>query len=312
MLARLQAGLQQSWHFEPRTLPALRRFLLAAVLVVLILLWLQPFGGDRYRVPFWSLRLAGYGLCLLLAALPMQVWARRRQARRGGWRLQDELLALSIWAACAAGLAYLHNTRVVSPRPPAFDDLLWFAFFYALPVLLLLLPVLLWRGRAEQLVRLPMGDTPGMAPAPAVAAAQLTPDAGSAVQGGSVAAPAAQGPSSGADAWLEVRGRNRDEQLRFRRRQFVCAQAQQNYVRVLLATPDGLQSHLLRLPISELAATLDDCWRVHRSWLVAPERVRAQSGARRQRQLHLDAVAAPVPVSADFVLPVELPVQEPD
>ncbi|WP_271008842.1 LytTR family transcriptional regulator DNA-binding domain-containing protein [Paucibacter sp. B51] len=287
-LSTVPAWLQQRWHFETSPWAALRRFGLATGLVLLLLFWLQPFGGERYRAPWWALRLLGYGVCLLLAVLPMRAWALRRRARQPLWRLQDELQALAIWAACSAGLSYAHSCWLVSPRTPSWVDFFMFSLVFALPFLLMLLPLLLWQGRAD------------------VLAVQLA--APTAESQASTTAPAA-----GTSPQIVVQGRNRDEQLCFRREQLVCAQAQQNYVRLQLEAEDGsgIQAHLLRLPLGELAAALaageTACWRVHRSWLVAPERVQAWVQTGRQRQLRLRGLDALIPVSADFELPPELP-----
>lgn len=289
-LPSVSVCLQQRWRFEASPWAALRRFGLAAGLMLMVLFWLQPFGGERYRPPGWVLRLLGYGLCLLLAVLPMRAWTLRRRASQSIWRLQDELQALAIWAGISVALSYGHSCWWVAPRTPSWADFAVFSFAFALPFLLILLPLLLWQGRADALTVQPARPS---------------------AQGGAEVQP-------GASPQIVVQGRNRDEQLSFRRDQFVCAQAQQNYVRLLLEAEDGpgVQAHLLRLPLGELAATLaageTACWRVHRSWLVAPERAQAWIQTGRQRQLRLRGLDAPIPVSAEFELPPELPSAEPE
>lgn len=294
-LPSVSVWLQQRWHFEASPWAALRRFGLAAGLMLLVLFWLQPFGGERYRPPGWVLRLLGYGLCLLLAVLPMRAWSLRRRARQSSWRLQDELLALAIWAGFSVTLSYGHSCWWVAPRAPSWADFAIFNLAFALPFLLMLLPLLLWQGRADALTVQP-----------------ATPSAQTDAETQPGASPAAAPPL------IVVQGRNRDEQLSFRRDQFVCAQAQQNYVRLQLEAEDGrgIQAHLLRLPLGELATTLAGgelaCWRVHRSWLVAPERVQAWGQTGRQRQLRLRGLDALIPVSADFEPPPELPSAAPE
>lgn len=287
--------LQQGWRFEASPWAALRRFGLAAGLMLLILFWLQPFGGERYRPSAWILRLAGYGVCLLLAVLPMRAWSLRQHARLARWRLVDELQALAIWAGFSLVLCYGHSCWWVSPRAPSWLDFAMFGLAFALPFLLMLLPLLLWQGRADALILQPA--TPRL-----LTPSQLAPD---------LPAPA---PTP---AQIVVQGRNRDEQMRFRPEQFVCAQAQQNYVRLHLETEDaqGVQSQLLRLPLGELATTLaasdTACWRVHRSWLVAPGRIQARVQTGRQRQLRVRGMEMLIPISAEFDLPPERPPARP-
>ncbi|MEM1082272.1 MAG: hypothetical protein AAGH65_11885 [Pseudomonadota bacterium] len=164
-----------------------------AALLVFILLFIEPMGTDRYEASYRSLRLSGYGLCVLLPFLIVhglsRWWVERNQAV---WRIWHEMLALALLIALVFNVSYLYNALIVNEI--GLDPLQWFGFitWVTLPYVPLLVPPALLIRRA---LIAALGDRTG-------------------------------------EERIVLQGRNQDDRLRLAASDFVYAEAEQNYVTV--------------------------------------------------------------------------------
>lgn len=232
-------------------------------LLVFIVLFLEPSGTDRYTASFRTLRLSGYGLCVLLPFLIVHGLTRWWVDRRGAvWRLGHEILALIVLILLMINACYAYNAIVINNLAPTFGD--WWAFTIgiAIPYFPLLVPPSLLVRRAIVAV---LGDRVG-------------------------------------EERLVLVGRNQDDRLRLAPSDFVMAEAEQNYVIVSVLRRAHLEKRMFRATLSEIEAQLPGAVRVHRSFLVNPERVQAVEGNARKRFARIDGSDERVPVSARFDL----------
>ena len=233
-----------------------------AVLVFVILV-LEPSGTDRYDAPFRTLRLSGYGLCLLLPFLLVHGLSRAWLERSGTvWRIGHELLALAAVVLLSFWAGYLYNALVINRLPLDAGNWLAFTLRYAMPYLLVLVPPMVLARRA--LI-------------------------------------AALGKRLGEER-IALTGRNREDRLRLAASDFVFAEAEQNYVTIHFLRRGQPDRRMFRATLAEIEDQLPAALRVHRSYLVHPGRVRAIEGNARKRTATLEGSDRTVPISPKFEL----------
>ncbi|MFU8833070.1 MAG: LytTR family DNA-binding domain-containing protein [Wenzhouxiangella sp.] len=237
------------------------------LLVVFVILFLEPWGTERYQAPWRALRLSGYGLCVLLAVLlvhGLDLLRLDRLQRRGfHWGLGDQVVSTLVMVALVSAMTYLYNTLAVNLTAASWGGLLDWTVHIVAPVLVLAVaPLFLLRRRLIRAIERRRQ-----------AAASIT-----------------------------VVGRNREDRVRMPRGGFVCAEAQQNYVVLRYLDQTEPRDRMIRATLAELEQQLPDAMRVHRSWLINPRRAQARLGNARSRRLRLDGFAGEVPVSPGFDL----------
>lgn len=238
--------------------------LVLAALLAFIIVFLEPSGTDRYQAPWRTLRLCGYGLCIVLPMLLVHALNRWRARRREGhWTMLQSLQSLLLLLLLILLTSYLYNVYAVNARQPAWDDALMWVLRIGLPYLpLLVVPGVLLQRRLRALA-LRQAESAGL---------------------------------------VSVCGHNRNERLRLAVDDVLYAQAQQNYVILCHVHGSMVKQHMLRLSLVELQRQLPQLQRVHRSWLVNPAQVQGVAGNARRRCLRLQHVLTTVPVSARFDL----------
>ena len=261
---KLRSCWQQAFAFDPSWRVALLMGSMLGALLAFIIVFLEPSGTDRYQAPWRNLRLSGYGLCVLLPWLLVHALNRWRHRQVAGqWTVAREIQSLLILLPLVLLSAYFYNVYVVNDRQPAWNDALMWMLHIGLPYLpLLLLPGVLLRRLLHAHAHYRLHQV-GLA---------------------------------------TVRGHNRKERLRFAASDFVCAQAQQNYVTLYYLQGEALKQQMFRLTLAELEQQIPSSQRVHRSWLVNPLHILAILGNARQRQLRLRHVQQAIPVSTKFDL----------
>lgn len=233
-----------------------------AVLVFVILV-LEPSGTDRYDAPFRTLRLSGYGLCLLLPFLLVHGLSRAWLERTGAvWRMGHELIALAVVVLLTFWAGYVYNALVINRLPLDAGDWLAFTVRFAAPYLLVLVPPMVMARRALVAA---LGDRVG-------------------------------------EERIALTGRNREDRLRLAASEFVFAEAEQNYVTIHYLRRGQPDQRMFRATLSELEDQLPAALRVHRSYLLHPRRVRAVEGNARKRTATLEGSDRTVPISPKFEL----------
>ena len=236
---------------------------LGGAVLVFIILVLEPSGTDRYDASYRTLRLSGYGLCLLLPFLIVHGLSRAWLERSGAvWRLRHEALALAAVLLLAFWSGYVYNAVVINRLPLDVGDWLSFTLRFAAPYLLILVPPMVLVRRAL-VARL--GDRVG-------------------------------------EERIVLAGRNREDRLRLAASEFVFAEAEQNYVTIHFLRRGVPQQRMFRATLAEIEEQLPVAVRVHRSYLVHPARVRAVEGNARKRTAILAGSDRAVPVSPRFEL----------
>jgi DNA-binding LytR/AlgR family response regulator len=261
--SRLRAFLQRPVRFvDSWWLPAGLGGVGGAVLVFVILV-LEPSGTDRYDAPFRTLRLSGYGLCLLLPFLLVHGLSRAWLERTGAvWRMGHELIALAAVVLLTFWAGYVYNALVINRLPLDAGDWLAFTLRFAAPYLLVLVPPMVMARRALVAA---LGDRVG-------------------------------------EERIALTGRNREDRLRLAASEFVFAEAEQNYVTIHYLHRGQPDQRMFRATLAELENQLPVALRVHRSYLLHPGRVRAVEGNARKRTATLEGSDRTVPISPKFEL----------
>ena len=235
---------------------------MGAMLVTITLL-LEPFGSDRYEASWRTLRIAGYGVCVVLPFLVCHGLDRLLYAWQGRrWRLYNEISSRALLTLGIFGCTWYYNVRFINHLVPTWQHWLDYVVHIALPHAGVLLPPLVLL---------------------AILLAGRFPE-----------------PAPGARQPVVVRGRNRGELLRLMPDEFVFAEAQQNYVFIYRRCAGRLERHLIRAPLSGVERQVPGAIRIHRSYLVNPAHVLRIDGNARKREAILDGFDRRLPISAGF------------
>src|SRR5690625_2536368 len=166
------------------------------ILVVLVLLSLDPWSTDQFQAPMRAMKLFGYAPVVLLSFAAVHAVDTLRLRTRGirnrtEWCLGDELISCLILFSAVAGLTCIYHALVIDQSALSWSALIdWAAYIMVPMALLLVVPLGLLYKQLLDHVR------------------QRRELAGTVV----------------------IRGRNQDDRVRIRPKDFVCAEAQQNYV----------------------------------------------------------------------------------
>lgn len=238
--------------------------LIIGALLASIVIFLKPYGGEQYDMPYGNLRLAGYILPILAAILllhPLEMRVYEKQGKR--WYILNELIYLLVSSWLCVSLSSFYNFYVVNGLSGyslrVYLDFLW---IFAPPYLPIIVPLL-------ALLRANYGSI--------------------------VISPSTPGESS-----IVLDGENKSERIQLQWKEFVLAQAQQNYVRVLINRSTGLEEQLIRSSLSRMASQLPQAVQVHRSYLVNLDYLERVQGNARKREMTFNIDLPPIPVSPKY------------
>ncbi|PQB05667.1 LytTR family DNA-binding domain-containing protein [Aureitalea marina] len=238
--------------------------LIIGALLAGIVIFLKPYGGEDYDMPYGTWRLAGYIFPVLAALLllhPAEMSLYKRQNKR--WYILNELFYLFISSWLCISFSSIYNFYVVNDLSgynlSTYLDFLW---IFAPPYLPIIVPLL-------ALLRANYGS---------IVIDQSAPKESS----------------------LVLEGENKSEKIELEWKEFVMAQAQQNYVRVLINRTDGLEEQLIRSSLSRIAAQVPQAVQVHRSYLVNLDYLERVQGNARKREMTFNISVEPIPVSPKY------------
>ena len=238
--------------------------LIIGALLAGIVIFLKPYGGENYDMPYGNLRLAGYILPILAAILllhPAELRVYQRQGKR--WYILNELLYLLISSWLCITLASIYNFYVINGLTGySFNIYLDFLWIFAPPYLPIIVPLL-------ALLRANYGS---------IVITQSTEQ----------------------ERNFVLEGENKSEKIQLQWKEFVLAQAQQNYVRVLINRPEGIEEELIRSSLSRMASQLPQAVQVHRSYLVNLDYLERVQGNARKREMTFNLSVEPIPVSPKY------------
>lgn len=229
-------------------------------LSVLITLIYEPFGTAEYEASWRTLRLSGYALCHVAVFVLLHGVDRvvyRRQGYR--WWVVNELLTRSLLFLGVTTATWLYNIRVVNDIRPRLAY--WFDYLvsFSLPNLPIMLPIAL-------LLAYILGTRFPEAP-----------------------------PEPGTT--LRIVGEGQDEEIVLPLTCFLFAEAQQNYVAIHYLRNGKSVKVLFRMTLGELEDQIPGSVRIHRSYLTHPFNVRSVTGSARRREVVLEGIDRPLPVS---------------
>ena len=234
-------------------------------LLVFVVVFLEPWGTDRYQSSWRSLRLSGYGVCILAGFLIVHALDRYRWFRAVGrqprWRVADEVFSKGLTVAALAALTYAYNVWMVNQISASWSGFGYWLVFIVAPSLVVVSVPAVWVHRRVSRRLAERRQRRGT---------------------------------------IVVRGRNRDERLRLKPSDFICAEAQQNYVDVHIVADDRAEPRMLRTTLIDLEQQIPGAVRVHRSWLVNPDRVEQVLGNARGQRLRIESFEREIPVSPRF------------
>lgn len=239
---------------------------LVSTLMVFILVFLQPFDTYQSDIPFKTLKLSGYGLCLLLPVLLIHIAERYRYSVNGcKWYITDEIIALiSGFALMCVSSYYYHHTLINSSQSDSAPFPAW-AITFVVPFVPILLPFwayLRYRFSMIRLFSLSEGNEPGP---------------------------------------VTLYGRNQNESLQLDMKHFIMAQAQANYVDVYLLDDDELvKKHTLRTTLSGIVDQMPDSRQIHRSYLINLDYADGLHGNTRKGWVSLRYIQEKIPVSPKY------------
>lgn len=244
---------------------AIKIALISAFLVSAIMVFLQPFDTFLASFQLKSLKLAGYGLVVVLPILllhPLQRWWYRKSQYR--WHLiQESTVLLLLLGFFSLGGFIYHRLIFVSPLVLDFSRFWAFTQVLALPFVPFLLPVLVILRQRYGVIRT------------------------------ASAAPRAK--------LLRIEGDNSSDQLELAANRFIAVEAQENYVRIYYLDEVGqLQQELLRSTFRNVIRQLPMAQQVHRSYGVQLAFAKKLKGNSRKRSLEVEHLNFEVPVSRKY------------
>jgi len=105
-------------------------------------------------------------------------------------------------------------------------------------------------------------------------------------------------------AFIELRGENREEVLRLKPQQLIALQSEGNYVKVIVGTDDKLKSRLLRGSLSRVERQLKahpNFMRVHRTSIINTTNISDLKGDSQGGRVWLKGMSSPLPVSRSHI-----------
>lgn len=239
------------------------------LLLAAILIFLQPFDTYQSNMPHKNLKLGGYALCILLPMVflhGLENYWFRRQGDR--WRLWNEALIMIVQLLLGVFSAYLYNAYLVSGFKPSWKNGLEFFLYFGLPFSFFLLPIWIY-------LRYTFGTLTVV-------------------------------EKAGDSKLIMITGENNDDRLELDFRNFVLAQAQQNYVDLYYLDDQGVvHRKVIRSTLSSLLDQMPQAYQVHRSFVLNLTYVRLVKGNTRKRFAELETLDWDVPISQKYYQAIE-------
>lgn len=240
--------------------------LIVGGVIAFIIIFLQPLDTYQHETPYKNLKLAVYGLAMLLSCLLIHLLEEiiyKKQGRK--WYLWNEIVAICLGMIVMIIGSYLHNVFVINDLKPNFLGLIDYGIYIASPYIPLLVP--LWAFLRWQFGSFykEEGEVQKLEP-------------------------------------VLISGANKSDIITLNPFDFIYAQAQQNYVEIFYRSEGEkkIEKRLIRTTLSKLNEQMPLAQQVHRSYLVNPDCVLKIEGNARKRFLSLREVEEAIPVSAKF------------
>ena len=239
----------------------LRMALLIGGMVAMINILLQPFDTYLSTIDYKNLKLAGYGVTISISYcifILIEVTAMRIPGSK--WTIIHEAVGMVLLSCILIPASYVYHHFFLNGEALSLHNFILFSSTFALPFIPVIIPPVLY-------FRYRWGDV------------RIT-------------------EKESSDQLLKIQNEKGELLITFESNSFFLAEAQQNYVSLYSKDKEkGLNKDLIRITLNDLEQQIDAGIRVHRSYLVNLEFVKAIKGNKRKSFLTLEGIDFPVPVS---------------
>lgn len=236
-----------------------------ALFIVILLIFLGPFGTATDDFSYKNLKLSGYALCVFLPIIGVHFLENRvYKIQNNRWYILNELGYVALVFLIIISLSFLYHFLVISQQTELTSSNLFnFIRYYGVPFAPILIPIWLYFrskfGTIEILEKKTVRSQ-----------------------------------------YITIQGDNKSESLKILDSDFIFAQAQQNYVVINYKVENDIEQKMIRSTLSNLTKQLPNAWQVHRSYLVNLDFLKSVEGNARKRQLSLSVINEPIPVSQKY------------
>lgn len=250
--------------------------LILFIFIFFVHVFLQPFDTRQPTSLRDVLELAGYGF--ILASSYLIVHAMELQwfvFNQKHWRKRDEALSFLVLFTLSTVLSSFYHSWAFDAGSKSLLEFILFASFFAIPFCLITFPILAFLRQRWGVKQDPEN-------------------------------------THRFSREVEIKGENKEEDIRFHLSELLYIRAQQNYIEVVLHRADSDPiKQLVRATLRETEQEIPEALRVHRSYLINPQHVTQVNGPKRKRFIKLNNVPDEIPLSSTYQKHVEsvLPIQ---
>lgn len=244
--------------------------LIAGVMILFIMVFLQPFDTFQSNIQFKFIRLSGYSFTIIVPILLLhfaeRYWYEKQNYR---WTFLNEVISLVSIFALTSISSYFYHNLAFSGDVISLPYSARFFIYYCIPFIPLFLPLLSY-------FRFTFGKV------------------------------IIVGSEKSRNDELEIAGDNKDEKISLPMNRFIYAEAQQNYVDIYFLNSDNkIEKEIIRSTFSNIVDQIPEAYQVHRSYLINPDFLSQITGNSRKRLIELKGVEYQIPVSQKYYQAIE-------
>jgi hypothetical protein len=242
--------------------------LLLATMIVVVLVFLQPFDIYGNEIAYKNVKLIGYGICIILPILLIHIleefWFRCTHEK---WYFYQELVAVILGFLLISISAYFYNAFVVNDNIHSSHVFHWVKDF-GLPFIPVFIPFWVYlRFRFSKIIIQTNADKK--------------------------------------EKTILITGNNQNEFIQFLEKNFVMARSQANYVDVYYIENELIKKEMIRSTLTSLKNKIPSAEQVHRSYLVNPGQIKKISGNTRKGYITINRLKEEVPVSPKYFVGIK-------
>ncbi|SMG49175.1 transcriptional regulator, LytTR family [Marivirga sericea] len=235
-----------------------------ATMVVVVLIFLQPFDIYGNEIAYKNIKMIGYGICIVLPILLIHVleelWFKRTD---GKWHVYQELFILILGFLLISITSYIYNVTVVNNHTIESSQVFYWVKDFGLPFIPIFFPFWVYLRFRFSKITLPFF---------------LDKNTKS----------------------ILIAGNNQNEVIEFLERDFIMAKAQANYVDIYYIKNELLKKKMIRSKFANLKNKIPFAEQVHRSYLVNPSQITQIYGNTRKGHITIKKIEEEVPVSPKY------------
>ncbi len=238
--------------------------LILAIMVVVVLIFLQPFDIYGNEIAYKNIKMVGYGICIVLPILLIHVleefWFK---LTNGKWQVYQELFTLILGFLLISITSYIYNVSLVNNHTIESSHIFHWVKDFGLPFIPIFFPLWVYLRFRFSKITLPFF---------------LDKSTKSII----------------------IAGNNHNEVIEFLERDFIMAKAQSNYVDIYYLKNEILKKEMIRSKFVNLKNKIPSAEQVHRSYLVNPTKIKKIYGNTRKGHITINKIGEEVPVSPKY------------